>query len=80
MISIGTPMKEYMALEWGSPRVNDRPKTWAQKGPSPVAFTAKGLPSGRRGTCCVLAAVEPRAGRRRVEVHRHRGKRGYASF
>ncbi len=34
----------------------------------------------RRGTCCVLAAVEPRAGRRRVEVHRHRGKREYASF
>ena len=23
----------------------------------------------RRGTCCVLAAVEPRGGRRQVEVH-----------
>jgi hypothetical protein len=34
----------------------------------------------RRGTCCLLAAVEPRSGRRRVEVHRHRGKREYASF
>lgn len=34
----------------------------------------------RRGTCCLLAAVEPRAGRRHVEVHRHRGKREYASF
>ena len=34
----------------------------------------------RRGTCCVLAAVEPRAGRRQVEVLRHRGKREYASF
>lgn len=34
----------------------------------------------RRGTCCLLAAVEPRAGSRRVEVHRHRGKREYASF
>lgn len=34
----------------------------------------------RRGTCCLLAVVEPRGGRRRVEVHRHRGKREYASF
>ena len=34
----------------------------------------------RRGTCYVLAAVEPRGGRRQVEVHRHRGKREYASF
>jgi transposase len=34
----------------------------------------------RQGTCCVLAAVEPRAGSRRVEVHRHRGKREYANF
>lgn len=34
----------------------------------------------RRGTCCLLAVVEPRSGRRRVEVHRHRGKREYASF
>jgi len=34
----------------------------------------------RRGTCCLLAAVEPRAGSRRVEVHRHRGKREYACF
>jgi len=34
----------------------------------------------RRGTCCVLAAVEPRGGRRQIEVHRHRGKREYASF
>jgi hypothetical protein len=34
----------------------------------------------RRGTCCLLAAVEPRAGKRHVEVHRHRGKREYASF
>jgi transposase len=34
----------------------------------------------RRGTCCLLAAVEPRACRRQVEVHRHRGKREYASF
>jgi transposase len=34
----------------------------------------------RRGTCCLLAAVEPRAGNRRVEVHRHRGKREYAGF
>jgi len=34
----------------------------------------------RRGTCCVLAAVEPRAGRRHVEVHRHRGKREYAYY
>ena len=34
----------------------------------------------RRGTCCVLAAVEPRGGRRRLEVQRHRGKWEYASF
>ena len=34
----------------------------------------------RRGTCCLLAAVEPRDGNRRVEVHRHRGKREYAGF
>lgn len=34
----------------------------------------------RRGTCCVLAAVEPRGGRRQVEVRPHRGKREYASF
>jgi hypothetical protein len=34
----------------------------------------------RRGTCCLLAALEPRAGRRRVEVHPHRGKREYARF
>jgi transposase len=34
----------------------------------------------RKGTCCLLAAVEPRAGNRRVEVHRHRGKREYAGF
>ncbi len=34
----------------------------------------------RRGTCCLLMAVEPRAGWRHVEVHRHRGKREYAAF
>ena len=34
----------------------------------------------RRGTCCVLAAVEPRRGRRQVEVQRHRGKRDYTRF
>ena len=34
----------------------------------------------RQGTCCLLAAVEPQAGNRQVEVHRHRGKREYASF
>lgn len=34
----------------------------------------------RQGTCCLLAAVEPRAGRRQVEVHHHRGKREYARF
>jgi len=34
----------------------------------------------RKGTCCILAAVEPRAGKRREEVHRHRGKREYAGF
>ena len=34
----------------------------------------------RRGTCCLLAAVEPRGGRRRLEVQPHRGKREYARF
>ena len=34
----------------------------------------------RQGTCCLLAAVEPQAGNRQVQVHRHRGKREYASF
>ena len=34
----------------------------------------------RHGTCCLLAAVEPRAGRPQVEVHHHRGKREYARF
>lgn len=34
----------------------------------------------RKGTCCLLAAVEPRGGRRRVEVQRHRGKREYSGF
>jgi transposase len=34
----------------------------------------------RRGTCCVLMAVEPRAGRRVLEVQPKRGKREYARF
>jgi transposase len=34
----------------------------------------------RQGTCCLLAAVEPQAGNRQVQVQRHRGKREYASF
>lgn len=34
----------------------------------------------RQGTCCLLAAVEPQSGNRQVQVHRHRGKREYASF
>jgi len=34
----------------------------------------------RQGTYCLLAAVEPQAGIRQVEVQRHRGKREYASF
>ena len=39
---IGSPMSEYIARVYGNPRVNVRPKTWAQKGPVPSARTANG--------------------------------------
>ena len=47
---------------------------------TPGSVTKVDSQYSRRGTCCVLAAVELRAGRRQVQVHRHRGKREYASF
>jgi hypothetical protein len=34
----------------------------------------------RKGTCCVMVAVEPLRGKRRVRVFRHRTKKEYARF